>query len=50
MGSSVTVENAELLDTFTTDGRGRVNLGKAYKNKEVKLAFTVEKDNPDNNE
>lgn len=49
MGSNVTVEDAEVLDTFTTDGRGRVNLGKDYKNSEVQLAFAVKDNDPEKN-
>lgn len=51
MGSNVTVEDAEKLDTYTTDGRGRVNLGNDYKNAEVQLAFSVKQnEEEDNNE
>lgn len=41
MGQSVTVDDAEKLDTYTVDDRGRVTLGKDYSGEEVQVAFTV---------
>lgn len=41
MGSDVEIEDADKLDTYTSDDKGRVNLGQRYSDKEVQVAFKV---------
>jgi len=50
MSSTVELDDAEKLDTYTADGRGRVTLGQKYAGKEVRVAFSVKQDGEDNND
>jgi len=47
MGEEVTIKDAESLDTYTVDDRGRVTIGNDYKGEQVRVAFAVV-DNEDN--